>query len=52
MSLLDRKDPVWAQTREYAAFLDSQDPLKHIRKEFLIPSKADLKSKTLVTQGQ
>jgi hypothetical protein len=39
-------------TREYAASLDSQDPLHHIRKEFLIPSKADLKSTTLVTQGQ
>jgi len=39
-------------TREYAASLDRQDPLHHIRKEFLIPSKAHLKSTALVTQGQ
>jgi hypothetical protein len=39
-------------TREYAACLDSQDPLHHIRKEFLIPSKVHLKSTALVTQGQ
>ena len=34
-------------TREYAEHLDEQDPLKHFRNEFLVPSKADLKSKTL-----
>lgn len=45
-------EDVHVYTREYAASLDSQDPLHHIRKEFLIPSKADLKSTTLVTQGQ
>ncbi len=39
-------------TREYAASLDSQDPLHHVRKEFLIPSKADLQRTTLGTQGQ
>ena len=32
---------------EYAASLDAQDPLKHIREEFIIPSKSDLKSRTL-----
>lgn len=32
---------------EYAANLDAQDSLKHIREEFIIPSRSDLKSKTL-----
>jgi kynureninase len=49
---LNGRDDAHVYTREYAASLDSQDPLHHIRKEFLIPSKADLKSTTLVTQGQ
>jgi kynureninase len=48
--LNDRED-THVYTREYAASLDSQDPLHHTRKEFLIPSKADLKNTTLVTQG-
>lgn len=34
-------------TREYAQSLDAQDPLRHFRQEFLIPSKNDLKKKTL-----
>ncbi|KFY85867.1 hypothetical protein V500_08065, partial [Pseudogymnoascus sp. VKM F-4518 (FW-2643)] len=34
-------------SREYADYLTSQDPLKHLRAEFLIPSKADLASVTL-----
>jgi kynureninase len=49
---LNGRDDAHVYTREYAASLDSQDPLHHIRNEFLIPSKADLKSTTLVTQGQ
>lgn len=32
-----------SSTKEYAAYLDSQDKLAHFKKEFLIPSKADLK---------
>jgi kynureninase len=34
-------------SRQYAASLDQQDPLKHLRDEFLIPSKASLRSKSL-----
>jgi hypothetical protein len=34
-------------SKEYARKLDEEDPLRHFRDEFLIPSKADLKSKTL-----
>ena len=30
---------------------DSQDPLKHLRAEFIIPTKADLKSKVLATSS-
>jgi len=38
--------------REYAVSLDAQDHLGHIRKEFLIPSKAELKAKTLSEAGK
>ncbi|KAK6610615.1 kynureninase [Botrytis cinerea] len=34
-------------SREYAVSQDAQDPLRHIRNEFLIPSTADLQAKTL-----
>lgn len=34
-------------SKEYAAALDAQDPLRHLRDEFLIPSKADLQRATL-----
>ncbi|KAI9755627.1 MAG: Kynureninase 1 [Chaenotheca gracillima] len=40
------KDPK-ASTKEYAQSLDSQDPLRNLRQEFIIPSKTDLKTKTL-----
>ena len=33
--------------KEIAEVLDERDPLKHLRKEFIIPTKADLKRKTL-----
>lgn len=33
--------------REYAVSLDAQDPLRHMSKEFFIPSKAELRSKSL-----
>ena len=36
-----------ALTRKYAETLDANDPLKHLRKEFIVPTKANLKSKTL-----
>ena len=32
--------------------LDAEDPLKHLRAEFIIPSKADLKRKTLTDHGE
>jgi kynureninase len=38
-------------TKEYAASLDTQDPIKHIRDEFLIPSKANLRNTTLKQTG-
>ena len=44
---LSYHDDVRANTREYAEALDSQDPLRHFRDEFIIPSKKDLKRKTL-----
>ncbi|KAB8338803.1 hypothetical protein FH972_021749 [Carpinus fangiana] len=34
-------------TREYAEEQDKQDPLRHLREEFQIPSKADLKATSL-----
>ncbi|KAJ5081736.1 Kynureninase [Penicillium alfredii] len=44
-------DDVRAYTREYAEALDAQDPLRHFREEFIIPSKKDLKRKSLATDG-
>jgi len=48
---LPYKDEIRAHTREYAQSLDAQDPLKDLRGEFIIPTKADLKRKTLAKQG-
>jgi kynureninase len=39
-------------SREYAVLLDDQDPLRHLRDEFLIPSKAQLKAKSLPEAGK
>jgi hypothetical protein len=36
-----------AHSKEYAESLDAQDPLRKLRNEFIIPSKADLKRPTL-----
>lgn len=36
-----------AFTKQYAESLDAQDPLRHLRREFIIPTIADLKRKTL-----
>jgi hypothetical protein len=38
-------------SREYAVSLDGQDSIRHIRNEFLIPSKANLRSATLRQEG-
>ncbi len=40
---LDIKDG----SKEYAESLDAKDPLRHLRNEFLIPSRADLRRPTL-----
>ena len=42
----------YALTREHAVDLDKKDPLRHLRSEFFIPTKADLKRKTLVKYGE
>lgn len=34
-------------SRAHAESLDEQDSLKHLRQEFIIPTKNDLKSRTL-----
>ncbi|OBT78342.1 kynureninase [Pseudogymnoascus sp. 05NY08] len=39
-------------SREYAEYLTAQDPLKHLRAEFFIPSKADLARQTLPGNDQ
>lgn len=44
---LSYHDDVRAYTREYAEALDAQDPLRHFRDEFIIPTKKDLKRKVL-----
>ncbi|KAI9721125.1 MAG: hypothetical protein M1812_002606 [Candelaria pacifica] len=36
--------------KEYAEFLDAEDPLRHLRSTFIIPSKGDLKSERLFEQ--
>ncbi|KAJ5364502.1 Kynureninase 2 [Penicillium cataractarum] len=43
--------PAEAATREYAASLDKADPLRALRDEFIIPSKANLASKKLAKPG-
>ena len=35
---------------EYAKHLDEEDPLKHLRSEFMIPTKCDLKAKKLIAE--
>ncbi|KAL3490572.1 pyridoxal phosphate-dependent transferase [Aspergillus germanicus] len=44
---LPYQDDSRAFTREYAASLDAEDPLRHFRDQFIIPSVQDLKRKTL-----
>ena len=38
-------------SREYAESLDVQDPLRHMSREFLIPSKAELEAKRFEQVG-
>lgn len=44
--------PVRDRGRDYAVQLDNSDDLKDLRKEFIIPSKIDLKSKNLGKDGK
>lgn len=46
-SPLPYADDIRAYKKEYAEALDAQDPLRSFRDEFIIPSKNDLKRKTL-----
>ena len=39
-------------TKQEAELLDARDPLRHLRKEYIIPTKADLKRKTLAKPAQ
>jgi kynureninase len=38
-------------SRDYAFSLDAQDSLRHMSKEFFVPSKAQLTSKSLPETG-
>lgn len=40
-----------ANTLEYAQSQDTKEPLRHLRSEYIIPSKANLKSKKLAKPG-
>lgn len=44
---LPYRDDTHASEKEYAESLDAQDPLHHLREQFIIPSKEDLRRKTL-----
>lgn len=43
--------PAEADSESYARQLDSQDPLRSFREKFIIPSKANLRSKVLAKPG-
>jgi len=45
------KEDAGAFTLDYAQSLDAEDPLRHLRDEFHIPTKADLKRKKLEPDG-
>ncbi|RHZ70663.1 Kynureninase 1 [Aspergillus turcosus] len=45
-------DDIRAFSKEYAESLDAQDPLHRFRDEFIIPSKKDLKRKTLFPNNE
>ena len=50
-NMKNSRSEVDINTREYAEIQDEQDPLKHLRAEFILPTKADLKRKTLAKSG-
>lgn len=41
------KFPANANTREFAETLNSQDPVRHLRDEFILPTRGSLKKKAL-----
>jgi kynureninase len=43
--------PENAATREYAQWLDAADPLRSFREKFIIPCKANVKTKRLAKAG-
>lgn len=43
----DPKFPANANSLEYAEALSSQDPLKHLKDEFILPTKGSLRKKGL-----
>lgn len=43
--------PAEAASKEYAASLDAADPLRDLRDQFIIPSKANLATKKLAKPG-
>jgi kynureninase len=48
---LSYKNDIHACKKEYAQSLDAQDPLQRFREQFIIPSKDDLRRKTLADCG-
>lgn len=44
--------PAHASTKEYAASLDAEDPLRDFRGKFIVPSKANIVSKKLAKPGK
>lgn len=47
----DDKYNIKLHSKAHAESLDAEDPLRRFRAEFLIPSKSDLKRKTLAATG-
>lgn len=44
--------PPEANSEEYAQALDAKSPLKHLRHDFIIPTKKSLKTKTVTRHGK
>lgn len=44
--------PSEAVTKEYAQSLDAKDHLRNFREKFIIPSKANIKSKKVAKPGE
>jgi kynureninase len=44
--------PTEANTLEYAQSLDAKDHMRHFRDQFIIPSKANIKSKKVAKPGK